>query len=86
MLDRERTMTNEGGDGGRDECKASPPAIPLCHSESSRSVLSGSEHKDKNIKAKLDRADQSKNIHLLRVWEDKKLLLLRRQGEIVSSC
>lgn len=33
--------------GGKDECKASLPAIPLCHSESSHSVLSGSEQKDK---------------------------------------
>lgn len=32
---------------GKDECKASLPAIPLCHLESSHSVLSGSEQKDK---------------------------------------
>lgn len=38
--------------GGKDECKASLPAIPLCHLESSHSVLSGSEQKDK-IKRKL---------------------------------
>lgn len=38
--------------GGKDEGKASLPAIPLCHLESSHSVLSGSEQKDK-IKRKL---------------------------------
>lgn len=40
-------ITVERVDGGRDECKASPPAIPPCHSESSRSVLSSSDQRDK---------------------------------------
>lgn len=62
--DREKTTKNEGGGGGRDECKASPPAIPPCRSESSRSVLSSSEQGDKNIKETSDTRDnQTKNIY-----------------------
>ena len=67
----------EGGGGGRDECKAAPPAIPRCRSESSRSVLSGSEEETKRQRDKeteqegaLETRDNQENLNFTFKWRE----------------